>query len=104
MSEQTVVLNSYEFFMVKLLVVRGSKRGTRYLAELYAAVLKAARIGLRGASGLWTFGSPYRTPGPEPVGWRSSYRDGWMIFFVLHCTEKSKDFVFSLEGQFIGIL
>jgi len=48
------------------LVVNFARTGTRNLANLYGAVLYAAKMGHKGTLALWTFGRPYKTPGADP--------------------------------------
>ena len=58
---------------VYLLVVNGSKIGTKYFASLYVGVCKANQIGLKGVQHrhfLWALQEPYLIPALIPPGLR----------------------------------
>ena len=68
------VANLNESLTVYLLVVNGSKIGTKYLASLYVGVCKADKIGLKGGQPSTHFScilqDPYIIPGLVTTGFR----------------------------------
>ena len=65
-----------ESLTVYLLVVTGSKLGTKYFASLYVGVCKAEKIGLKGGQRstnfLCTLQKPYIIPGLVPTWFQIS--------------------------------